>query len=156
MPVRALLPLFTPLVATWATWHRARVMRQGRPLSQRELDIARAVGVSEPGRIRLQRVSRIPLPGGRWVARVSKRLGFAGPDVDGLTLGHAIYVREAALSDDLLAHECRHVQQCEAAGSLRAFLAAYLRQVARHGYRQAPFEVDAREAAMRCIAQRRS
>lgn len=156
MPLRALLPLFTPLVATWARWHHARVMRQGQPLSQRQLDIARAVGVSDAGRIRLHLVSRIPLPGGRWVARVSKRLGLAGPDVDGLTLGHAIYIREAALSDALLAHECRHVQQCEAAGSLRAFLAAYLRQVARHGYRQAPFEVDAREAAMRCMAQRRS
>jgi hypothetical protein len=149
MAVRALLPLVTPLVVAWAAWQRARVVRRGRSLSPRQQAIARAVGVTHPERIRLLLVRRIPLPGGKWVARVSDHLGFAGPQVDGLTLGHAIYIRDAALADDLLAHECRHVQQCEAAGSLHAFLAAYLRQVARHGYRQAPFEVDAREAAGR-------
>jgi hypothetical protein len=156
MGIRALLPLFTPLVDTWAAWQRARVLRRGQPLSPAQRRIAAAVGVAEPERIRMQLVDRVPIPGGAWLARWSQRLGLAGPDVDGLTLGHAIYIRDAALSDDLLAHECRHVQQFEAAGSLHAFLAAYLRQVARHGYRHAPFEVDARAAASRCMAQLRS
>ena len=49
-----------------------------------------------------------------------------------------------------------HEITVEAAGSLHAFLAAYLRQVARHGYRHAPFEVDARAAAIRCMAELRS
>jgi hypothetical protein len=155
MPVRALLPLFTPLVDTWAAWQRWRVLRRGRPLSKRQRRIAAAVGVVEPDRIRLQLVDRVPIPGGAWVGALARRMGLAGPDVDGLTLGHAIYIRHGAMSDDLLAHECRHVQQCEAAGSLHAFLAAYLRQVARHGYRHAPFEVDARAAAKRCVAQLR-
>jgi hypothetical protein len=153
MTVRALLPLFTPLVNTWALWQRRRVLRRGRPLSKRQRRIAAAVGVVEPDRIRLQLVPRVPIPGGAWVDALARRIGLAGSDVDGLTLGHAIYIREAALSDDLLAHECRHVQQCEAAGSMRRFLAAYLRQVARHGYRHAPYEVDARTAAKRCVAQ---
>lgn len=156
MAVRTLLPLFTPLVDTWAAWQRARVLRSGRPLTPTQRRIASAVGVAEPGRIRLQLVERVPIPGGAWAASLSHRFGFAGPDVDGLTLGEAIYIRHAALSDDLLAHECRHVQQFEAAGSLHAFLAAYLRQVARHGYRHAPFEVDARAAAIRCMAELRS
>ena len=82
---------------------------------------------------------------------IARRFGLPGPDVDGLTLGHAVFIRRSALATELLAHECRHVQQCEAAGSLHRFLRAYLRQVARHGYRDAPFEVDARAAAKRCI-----
>jgi len=153
MPARALLPLFTPLVDTWAAWQRRRVLRRGRPLSKRQKRIAASVGVVEPERIRLQLVERVPIPGGAWVDAIARRMGLAGTDVDGLALGHAIYIRASALSDDLLAHECRHVQQCEAAGSLHAFLAAYLRQVAHHGYRHAPFEVDARAAARRCMAQ---
>ena len=149
MSPRVLLPLFTPLVVAWGLWQRARVMRRGTPLSARQRAIAVAVGVAQPERIRLQLVKRVPIPGGAWSNGVARRIGIAGSDVDGLTLDHAILIRRAAAGDDLLAHECRHVQQCEAAGSLRAFLAAYLRQVAQHGYRQAPFEIDARDAARR-------
>src|SRR5262245_8052127 len=127
MPARALLTLFTPLVGGWAAWQRRRVLRRGRPLSKRQKRIAAAVGVVEPERIRLQLVERVPIPGGAWVDAAARRMGLAGTDVDGLALGHAIFIRAPALSDDLLAHECRHVQQCEAAGSLHAFLAAYLR-----------------------------
>ena len=119
------------------------------PLSEPQRRVAAAVGVAQPERIRLALVERVPLPGGRWVERIAQGMGLPGPDVDGLTLGHAIFIRDAALSTQLLAHECRHVQQCEAAGSLPAFLAQYLRQVARHGYRDAPFEADARDAAER-------
>jgi len=104
--------------------------------------------------VRLQVVDRVPIPGGALVARVAHRFGLPGPDVDGLTLGHAIFIRRGALSQELLAHECRHVQQCEAVGSLHSFLGAYLRQVARHGYRDAPFEVDARNAAKRALGPR--
>ena len=144
---RALLPLAAPIVTAWAAWQRARAMRRGRPLTARQRRIAAAVGVAHPEDIRLLLVDRVPIPGGRWIDALARRLGLPGPDVDGLTLGHAILVRHCALSEELLAHECRHVQQCEAAGSMARFLRAYLGQVARHGYRQAPFEVDARDAA---------
>src|SRR5258706_8115100 len=149
MAARALLPLFTPLVSLWAAWQRSAVLRHGQPLSPLQRRVAAAVGVAEPERIRLLLVERVPIPGGALVARLAHRFGLPRPDVDGLTLGHAIFIRPPALSRELLAHECRHVQQCDAAGSLHTFLGAYLRQVARHGYRDAPFEVDARAAAKR-------
>lgn len=145
----ALLPLTTPLVAAWAAAHQRRVLRDGVALTPAEREVAAAVGVQSPERIRVMHVGRIPFPGGGVVDRLALRLGLPGPNVDGLTLGHAIYLRRRAATLRLLAHECRHVQQFEAAGSLRAFLADYLRQVARHGYDAAPMEVDAREAAAR-------
>jgi len=43
-----------------------------------------------------------------------------------------------------LAHECRHVYQYEAVGSIAAFLAVYLEQIAKVGYWDAPFQQDAR------------
>ncbi|HEV7912323.1 MAG TPA: hypothetical protein VGP22_01040 [Albitalea sp.] len=145
--MNAWLPLFTPLVNAWAIRQRSRVLQRGTPLSQAQQRLAAEVGVAEPGRIRLAVVPRVPIPGGPVVEQVAKRIGLPGPDVDGLTLGHAIFIRAGSLTPRLLAHECRHVQQCEALGSLRAFVAAYLRQVARHGYHAAPFEADARAAS---------
>jgi hypothetical protein len=146
---RRLLPLATPMVHAWAAWQAARGSRRGRPLSQAEREVAMAVGVREPGRVRLLLVDRVPIPGTEWLARLARRLGLPGLDVDGLTLGSTIFIRRGALSLALLAHECRHVRQYEEAGSLGRFLRRYLQQVARHGYHDAPMEADAREAARR-------
>ena len=62
----------------------------------------------------------------------------------GLTLGHSIYICNGHNSPRLLSHECRHVQQYEQAGSIAAYLPKYLEQIARYGYFDAPYEVDAR------------
>jgi ADP-ribose pyrophosphatase YjhB (NUDIX family) len=144
-----LLPLSTPVVTAWAAWQARRIARHGAPLSAAEREVAESVGVIEPERIRVLLVERIPFPGGGLVDRLALRWGLPGTHVDGLTLGHGIFLRRHAATLRLLAHECRHVQQVEAAGSLMRFLADYLRQVARHGYEQAPFEIDARLAAAR-------
>ncbi|HEX6707591.1 MAG TPA: hypothetical protein VF169_22725 [Albitalea sp.] len=149
MPVRSLLPLTLPVVGAWAAWQRSRGLRRGTGLSAAQQRVAAAVGVAQPQRIRLVLAPRVPIPGGRWLDGIARAMDLPGPDVDGLTLGHVIFIRDSALTARLLAHECRHVQQCEAAGSLHAFLAQYLRQVARHGYHDAPFEADARDAAQR-------
>jgi len=151
--LRALLPIFTPVVVLWALLQRWRALRRGSPLSADQLRIAAAAGVAHPERIRLWVMPRVPIPGGEWSDRVAARLGLPGSNVDGLTLGHAIFIRRGVVSPLLLAHECRHVHQCEIAGSLGAFLAAYMREVARHGYHAAPMEVDAREAAYRVTRQ---
>ena len=142
-----LLPLATPLVTAWAAWQRRRVLALGRPLDAEQCTIAAAVGVRQPQRIRVLLVDRIPFPGGRVADWLALRFGLPGPHVDGMALGHALLLRRHAATLRLLAHECRHVQQCESAGSLRAFLGNYLRQVAHHGYAEAPYEVDARRAA---------
>jgi hypothetical protein len=44
------------------------------------------------------------------------------------------------MSASLLSHECRHVYQYEAAGSIAAFLPVYLQQIATVGYESAPFD----------------
>lgn len=138
----------------WAAWQAAQVRRRGRPLDAAELALARAVGVTRPQQIRVQRLPRVPIPMLRLARPLAGRLGLPAPDVDGMTLGHAIVVRAGAATPGLLAHECRHVRQAERAGSLGAFLRLYLRQIARHGYEAAPLEVDARRAAGIALAAR--
>jgi hypothetical protein len=148
MRLRALLPLAAPLVAGWARWHEKRILARGEPLAADEAAMARAAGVREPQRIRVLRVERIPIPATRTLAWLAHRAGLPGPDVDGMTLGHGIYLcMRAGAPARLLAHECRHVYQYERAGSVRAFIAEYLHEVAAFGYRDAPLEADARHFA---------
>ena len=76
---------------------------------------------------------------------VALETGLLGPDMIGLTLGYGIYVCDGHIDNRLISHECRHVYQYEAAGSIENFLPIYLQQIAIHGYHDAPFEIDARE-----------
>jgi hypothetical protein len=63
----------------------------------------------------------------------------------GVTFGYGIYICDGQVSNRLISHECRHVYQYEAAGSIAAFLPIYLHQIATVGYDDAPYEIDARE-----------
>ncbi len=62
----------------------------------------------------------------------------------GMTFGYGVYVCHGYVTFSLLSHEFRHVQQYEQAGSIAAYLPAYLEQVVTVGYDNAPFEIDAR------------
>lgn len=74
----------------------------------------------------------------RWAL---KRTGFAG-----VTLPWAIYLLPEHVDDQaLIRHECKHAEQMERMGVLR-FYVTYAWQVLRHGYRDAPLEIEAREA----------
>lgn len=129
------VPLVVPLALAWVRLHERRIRRLGRGLRADEQALARALRVARPAEVRLLQLPAWPRPM-RWFCR----------GVSAMTLGHGIW-SVGPMSPRLLAHELAHVRQVEAAGSLRAFLGDYLRQVARHGYWHAPLEVQAREAA---------
>ncbi|RPD46473.1 hypothetical protein DNI29_15150 [Hymenobacter sediminis] len=70
-----------------------------------------------------------------------------------MVLGRSIHLsgasKEQFLRDPFwVAHEMEHIRQFEQYGRL-GFLVRYLRDWARHGYYNIPFEVAAREAAER-------
>lgn len=91
----------------------------------------------------------MPVPGDRALQSAAIEAGLLGPDAVGLTLGYAIFVRCGYQTRRLLSHELRHVHQYEQYGSVAAFLPVYLRQVIEMGYRDAPFEMDARAHELR-------
>jgi hypothetical protein len=107
------------------------------------LALARKVGVQQPEKIRVVRVQEIPMPRHGPLRAAAVQVGF-GPDLTGLTLGHAIFLCEHDQRLQLLAHECRHVAQYESFGSIAAFLTKHLRDVATVGYYNSPLERDAR------------
>ncbi|MFV8598617.1 hypothetical protein [Ralstonia pseudosolanacearum] len=138
------LPTILPAAIAWAESQSQVVLSAGAALSQRGIADARAVGVANPERVRVAVVPSLPLPDDPTLREIALQTGLLGPSMVGLTLGHAIFVVQGHDTRRLLTHEFRHVHQYEAAGSIADFLPLYLQQVAVFGYRDAPFEVDAR------------
>ncbi|OXI66570.1 hypothetical protein CFB81_17610 [Burkholderia sp. AU28863] len=140
-----ILPSALPAAVAWAEAEAARGLAQGAPLTPGQADDARTVGVAQPDRIRVLAVERMPFPDTPTLAAIARDTGLLSPATIGLTLGHAVYVLRGQDTRRLLTHEFRHVHQYEAAGSIGAFLARYLHEIATVGYHDAPLEADARQ-----------
>ena len=54
--------MLLPLAAAWATEQGQKILGEGLPLFERELDDAHAIGVHHSNRVRLLRVTTIPRP----------------------------------------------------------------------------------------------
>ncbi|WP_322071946.1 hypothetical protein [Paraburkholderia bannensis] len=140
----SVLPQLLPAAIGWAEREERQALSAGGALMPQGIADALAVGVREPEKIRVVIAPILPLPDDAWLRNVAVSTGLLGPGFTGLTLGYAIFVVHGHLTRQLLTHECRHVHQYEVAGSIAAFLPAYLQQIATVGYHAAPFEVDAR------------
>jgi hypothetical protein len=139
------LTTLAPRAIAWAEQQSAAVARSGRALTPAQEALARRVGVRRPELIRIEVVDSFPLPQDADVKAAAMRIGLAQPSVVGLTLGHSVLVRRGHEADaQLLSHEFRHVFQYESRGGIAAFLAQHIGDLARFGYEDSPFEVDAR------------
>lgn len=142
--LRAALPVLVPKATAWAEAQQAHILEVGQPLNEQLLALAGSVGVLHPERIRIAEVARLPLPDDNDLRQAALATGLLGPGMMGLTLGYGVYICHGHGTFRLLSHEFRHVHQYEHAGSIAAFLPAYLQQIVTVGYHNAPFEVDAR------------
>ncbi len=140
----SVLPLLLPSAIHWVEAQSLHVQQTGDPLDETGLALARRVGVQHPERIRIQLVDVLPVPDEPALRQAAIATGLLGPGMIGVTFGHSIFVVHGSMGSRLLSHECRHVYQYEAAGSIAAFLPTYLRQIATVGYFNAPLEKDAR------------
>ena len=142
-------PLLTPALhqaaTTWIESLERHAQTSGRTLVARECAMAAEVGVCHPERIRVLEIDSFPQPPDPQLLAAAQAAGPLGPSTIGLPAGYGILLRRGFQVDArVLSHECRHVSQYECAGSVSAFLAAYLDQVLRYGYHLAPLEQDAR------------
>jgi hypothetical protein len=141
----AVLPKFLPQAIEWVEIRSAEIISKGKPLTAAGIKVARSVGVLDPKRIRVELVEILPLPDDQMLRDVALQSGLIDPDMAGGTFGYGIYACKDQATNRLLAHECRHVFQYEVAGSIAAFLRAYLKEIVENGYFECPFEVDARQ-----------
>jgi hypothetical protein len=147
--LRRELPRLLPGAIAWAEARARKAAEAGSPLTLDELSIARSVGVAKPGLVRIEMVGdRLPMPDDPVLQAAATQAGLLGPEMVGLTLGHAIFICKGHRTRRL-SHELRHVFQYEQHGSIAAFLPVYLTQVLEVGYREAAFERDARAHEVR-------
>lgn len=141
----AALPQLLPRAVTWANEREQEIFASGVSLNDLGLSIAQRVGVSRPELIRVQFVDDLlPLPQDPVLREAGLATGLFGPQMIGITLGYSICIRKQYDSIRLLSHEARHVYQYEQAGGIANFLPLYLQQIVQFGYRDAPYEIDAR------------
>ena len=146
--VRVLLPLLLPVACAWIEKQERRILAEGVPLDPAQLVDARALGITDPARVRLLGVPRIPLPGSRWARAAASRLGSLAGEPTGLTARYGIYLRHPHAGERLLlAHELAHTRQYERLGGIRPFLRQYLHECLTVGYARAGMEWEAIEAA---------
>jgi hypothetical protein len=89
--------------------------------------------------------ARVTVRAGRWIPRIGGWLAGARGPAAAVTLGRTIIVHPGvALTPRLLRHELAHVRQWEQRPL--AFPLHYALQHLRHGYRDNPYEVEARQA----------
>lgn len=149
MDLRQVLPKLLPGAIAWAEAQARRAAEVGGPLAPLEQEMARTVGVAKPELVRIEIVERLPLPEDAVLRTAALQAGLLGPDMAGLTLGYSIFICRGHKTRRLLSHELRHVHQYEQYGSIAAFLPIYLQQVVEVGYRNAPFEADAKAHELR-------
>lgn len=140
----SVLSRLVPCAIAWAEAQSEEIRAKGAPLSSEQLRLATAVGVTRPELVRVCEVSRVPAPEDTELRKIGSSLGLLGPAMIGITFGYGIYLVNGHVTNRLVSHECRHVQQYEAAGSIAAFLSEYLSQLLSFGYDDAPLEIDAR------------
>jgi hypothetical protein len=143
-----------PLAANWATEQEQRILRDGVPLSRREISDARAVGVKEPERVRLLPVDAIPAPTDPVLKAACDATNFVPVAPRGLTLNYGVFVRNDCWGDRaLLVHELVHTAQYERLGGIEPFLRQYLFECATVGYSKSSMESEAITASARlCVA----
>ena len=150
--LRPMLPVLKPLAIEWAERQSRHVLAAGQPLDDKEILVARFVGVQEPEKVRLLAVPSIPEPEDPTLLAACRAVDYLGPRTWGLTLFHGIYLLEIhALDVRLRAHELRHVHQYEQAGSIPQFLETYLPDLLDYDENISPSEVDAGNWATKLV-----
>ena len=108
-----------PLAANWVRKQETRMLRIGVPLSEQEMNDARAIGVAEPERVRLLQLDCVPFPTDPMLKAAAVAIQFLTPATRGLTLRYGIFVRSDCWRDRaLIAHELVHVMQYERLGGI--------------------------------------
>lgn len=134
-------------VTAWAEQEAGRIAAIGRPLSAREIAIAKKVGVRAPELIRVLTVATVPFPEDATIRAFGAAKGLTSEKSGGMTLGHGIFIRaDQENRSGIWPHEFRHVAQYECFGSIKAFMFFYLKELMHFEYGPGPLEVDATRA----------
>lgn len=144
--INAIVEQATPVIADLLATTEVEVLVGGRPLSEAELSVARALGINAPEKIRIEVRRRFPMPDDPRLANAARELGliFGTDDEAARTQGYAILLKpNFADSHRLISHELVHVAQYERLGGITPYAREYLIEMLALGYSRAPLEQEA-------------
>jgi hypothetical protein len=138
------------LAVAWAAEQEQRPLREGEPLSEKEIADATAAVIQQPLRVRLLPVDAIPTSTHPQSKAAAQEIDFLTPATRGLTLRYCIFIRSDCWRDRaLIAHELVHTAQYERLGGILPFLGKYLFECVTIGYPKSPMEQEAITTATR-------
>lgn len=146
------LQILLPDACAWAEEQEGNILSSGVGLTESQLSDAAKAGVVSPDKIRLLKVSAVPVPNDPVLAAAAAAIKLITPSTSGMALRYGIFLRTDVWTDrEILVHECVHTAQYERLGGFLPFLRAYLYQCVTIGYPEAPMEQEAiRTAAEIC------
>lgn len=141
---QAWMDSFVHQATDWANKEESRLLAKGRPLDEREIGIAKQMGVQNPEQVRVVYSEQLmDIPAMEPLRSILLEMGFDSPEFWGITLGRSIIIKpEFEGLDSLLSHELVHVAQVEQLG-FDNFIERYFIEMRRFGYQDAPLEKEA-------------
>jgi len=138
-----------PQYIAWATDTEVSGLKIGEALDEKQLVIAKEIGIKNPEKVRLVYVDEVPFPYENLVLKVvGEALGFIGEGIinNAQVFGYSIYIRNGyQLTTPNLAHELVHVLQIERS-SLKQVITQHFADLVQYGYENSPLEVEAFKA----------
>lgn len=131
-------------IIAWAEAQSARILSEGKPIGGFPLALAAEVGVQHVDLIRTVKVDELPRPPSPSFKAMLEKAGIYEPYNAAMAFGYAVCGLPGFTTAPILAHAFRRVRQYEAAGSIANFMREYISQIEQFGYRDAPYNVDAR------------
>lgn len=142
--LRLLIPALMPKLVQWIEGLEAEALAKGVALNTDGVEIARAVGVKNPERIRFLKVEAIPLPSDHMLRLAFRITNLIGPQTGGMSCRYGILLTGSNWEDaQTQAHEMVHTAQYERLGIAR-FLQLYAEECLTIGYPFGPLEQEAR------------
>jgi hypothetical protein len=140
-----------PLACDWAEEQECLILASGVTLTESQLADARLVGVTQPERVRLLCVNKIPSPTHPMLAAATNETSLISPETRGMTLRYGIFVRADCWGQrHLVMHELVHTMQYERLGGFKGFLRPYLLEcLTPPGYPNGQMEKEAINTAAR-------
>ena len=140
-----------PQICDWAQNEEENILKNGVALSADEMVTASEIGVRHPERVRLLRVSQVPMPQDAVLRAAAAQAGLVSEQTAGMALRYGIFIRDDVWPNrsHIVAHELAHTAQYERLGGFAPFLKQYLSECLTVGYSQAPLEQEAIQTANR-------
>ena len=133
-----------PKAVIWAQKREEEILEIGIPLSESQLQDARKIPVLHPDKVRLLKVSHIPLPDDPELKFAAQTIKLITSGTWGLSLRYGILIRNDRWNNrETLIHELIHTSQYERLGGIGQFLNRYLTECLQYQYPTNPLEQEA-------------